>query len=177
MRSIVWSVGLVGLLLCAQNQRIENLAPYTPTPDVVVDKMLELAALKPGERLFDLGSGDGRIVIHAARKYAAKATGVEFDEALYRQSTQLIRSLGLAGMAQIILGDLMRQDYSDADVITVYLLPVASLRLAPMLEKQLRPGARVVSHNSTFPGWKVRQVLDIPDGGDGKTHVVYLYVR
>src|ERR1044072_2956380 len=91
----------------AQDKETKGLAPYYPTPEIVVDKMLQLGGLKAGEKMFDLGSGDGRIVIDAARKYKADATGVEFDESLVKQSTARIQSLGLSATAHIIHGDLL----------------------------------------------------------------------
>src|SRR4051794_17764526 len=143
MRRFIW---MLALTLAGQDGRIENLAPFTPTPELVVHRMLQLAGLKPGEKLFDLGSGDGRIPIAAAQRFRADAVGIEFDQPLYRKSTQRISDLGLSANARIIPGDLMKQDYSSADVITVYLLPIASIKLTPLLEKQLRKGTRVVSH-------------------------------
>jgi protein-L-isoaspartate O-methyltransferase len=174
MRYLLW---LAALALAAQPPRIENLAPYTATPEPVVRRMLELAELQPGEKMFDLGSGDGRIVVMAAKQFQADATGVEFDDTLYRRSMDLIRTLGLSETARIIPGDLMKQDYSSARVITVYLLPIASLRLTPLLERQLKKGARVVSHNAAFPEWKPAKIEDIQDGGDGKSHKLFLYIR
>src|SRR5580704_3706559 len=106
-------------LLHAQDPKIEKLAPYYPTPTIVVEKMLDLGGLKPGEKMFDLGSGDGRIVIIAAQKYKARATGVEFDASLVKQSSERIKTLGLASTANIIGGDLLQQDYSSADLLTV----------------------------------------------------------
>src|SRR5579872_5764987 len=93
------------LLALAQDPPAEKLAPYYPTPETIVDKMLQLGGLKAGEKMFDLGSGDGRLVIAAARKYKANAVGVEFDEALVKQSTERIAKLGLSATAHIILGD------------------------------------------------------------------------
>jgi predicted O-methyltransferase YrrM len=116
-------------------------------------------------------------VIMAARKYKADATGVEFDPALVRQSTNLIRSLGLSASARIIDGDLLKQNYGSADVITVYLLPIANIRLKPILEKQLRKGSRMVSHNAAFPGWTPVRVEEIENDGAGASHRLYLYKR
>src|SRR6266849_6156161 len=93
------------LFLAAQDKqadKIEKLAPYYPTPEIIVDKMLQLGGLKAGEKMYDLGSGDGRIVIMAARKYKADASGVEFDDSLYKQSMERIKTLGLSDMARII---------------------------------------------------------------------------
>ena len=165
------------LLLPAQSGSIESLAPYTPTPEAIVDRLLQLGELRPGERVFDLGSGDGRIVILAAKKYKADATGVEFEAALVKQSMKRIANLGLTSMARIIYGDLMKQDYSSADLLTVYLLPLASKKLTPILEKQLKAGTRVVSHNAEFPDWPPIKIEEIPDDGQGHRHRLYLYKR
>jgi predicted RNA methylase len=161
----------------AQNPQTEILAPYYATPQAVVERMLALAGLKPGENMFDLGSGDGRIVITAARKYKANATGVELDPALVKQSRARINRPPLSSLARIIEGDLLRQDYSAADVVTVFLLPIANEKLIPMLEKQLKPGARVVSHNTPFAPWVPVKVEAIDDDGEGHSHKLYLYRR
>ena len=165
------------LLLPAQSGSIESLAPYTPTPEAIVDRMLQLGELRPGEKMFDLGSGDGRIVILAAKKYKADATGVEFEATLVKQSMKRISNLGLTSMARIVSGDLMKQDYSSADLLTVYLLPIASKKLTPILEKQLKVGTRVVSHNAEFANWTPIKIEEIPDDGQGHRHLLYLYKR
>src|SRR5205823_834408 len=120
---------IYGLLISAvalgQSGRFESLAPYYPTPEAIVDRMLQIGGLRAGEKMFDLGSGDGRIVILAARKYKADATGIEFESALVKQSMKRIANLGIASTARIIHGDLLKADYSSADLLTVYLLPIA----------------------------------------------------
>src|SRR6204780_4347703 len=123
---------ILALPLLAQNKP-EKLAPYYPTPEVIVEKMLRFGEGKPGEKVYDLGSGDGRIVIMAARKFKANAVGVEFDDSLWKQSSDRIAKLGLTASARIIHGDLMLQDYSDADLVTVYLLPLSNAKVAPIL--------------------------------------------
>jgi predicted O-methyltransferase YrrM len=171
------------LLLCpriapAQETKPESekLAPYYPTPEPVVERMLKFAGLKPGEKMFDLGSGDGRIVIIAAQKFGADATGVEIDAELARESVEKIRSLGLEKKAHIIRGDILRQDYSSADVLAVYLLPRSNERLRPMLEKQLRNGTRIVAHDFVFRGWTPEREEYVEDDGAGRSHTLYLYV-
>jgi len=155
---------------------VEKLAPYYPTPESVVEKMLTFGGLKAGEKFYDLGSGDGRVVIMAARKFGAIATGVELDPDLHKQSTDRIRTLGLEGKAEIILGDITKQNFSDANMLTVYLLPSSNDKIRPMLEKQLKKGARIVSHDFTFAGWSPDKEETIEDDGEGRSHTLYLYV-
>ena len=170
---------LLGVAVFAQEKKeeTEKLAPYYPTPEVVVEKMLKLAGLKAGEKMFDLGSGDGRIVIAAAQKFHADATGVEFDKDLWKQSMDKIKSLGLEKTARIILGDIQKQVYSSADLISVYLLPSSNDKIRPMLEKQLKKGTRIVSHDFEFSGWNPDKVEHIEDDGEGRGHTLYLYRR
>lgn len=161
----------------AAAQGIEKLAPYYPTPETIVQRMLELGGLKAGEKMFDLGSGDGRIVIMAAQKFHAQAAGIEMDKDLFKQSTEKIRKLGLEKSARIINGDIFKQNYSSADLLTVYLLPMSNDKVAPMLEKQLRKGARVIAHDFEFKTWKPEKVETIDDDGEGRSHTLYLYRR
>src|ERR1700734_1668559 len=135
----------------------EILAPYLPTPLAIVANMLDPADLRPGEKMFDLGSGDGRIVIMAAQKYRADATGVELDQDLVESSTAKIRQLGLEKTAHIIYGDILKQNYASADVITVYLLPDSNLKLRPILDGSLKKGTRIVAHDFEIGGWTPAQ--------------------
>jgi len=163
--------------IAAQPQNSEKLAPYYPTPDAIVVKMLQLGELKAGEKMYDLGSGDGRIVIAAAQKFHADAVGVELDKDLCRKSLERIRKLGLEKSAQIVNGDILKQDYSSADLITVYLLPDSNDRIQPLLERQLRKGARVVAHDFEFRNWTPTQVENIENDGEGRSHTLFLYRR
>ncbi len=167
----------LALTLCAQDKPIEKLAPYYPTPQIIVEKMLQFGELTSGEKMFDLGSGDGRIPIMAAQKFKADATGVEFDDALFKQSMDKIKSLGLESRCRIIHGDLLKQDYSSADLLTVYLLPMSNDKVTPILEKQLKKGTRIVAHDFEFSAWKAEKVMDIDDDGEGRSHRLYLYRR
>jgi protein-L-isoaspartate O-methyltransferase len=175
----VVSLWLLGLFLGGFSQSLEaqggRLAPFYPTPEIVVAKMLELGELKAGEKMFDLGSGDGRIVIMAAQRFQADATGVELDKNLVRQSMEKIRSLGLEKSAHIVNGDLLKQDYSGADLITVYLLPLSNDKVQPLLDRELKKGARVVAHDFEFRGWTAAKVETIDDDGEGRSHKLYLY--
>lgn len=159
-----------------KKQDIEKLAPYYPTPESVVERMLKLGGLKPGEKTFDLGSGDGRVVIMAAQKFGADATGIEMDPDLHKQSTDRIKSLGLEKKARIILGDIAKQDFSSADMLTVYLLPSSNDKIKPLLEQQLKKGTRIVSHDFLFSGWTPAKEEHIEDDGEGRSHTLYLYI-
>jgi len=152
----------------------EVLAPYFPTPETIVQKMLQMGGLKAGEKMFDLGSGDGRIVIMAAEKFHANAVGVELNKDLFEQSTAKIQKLKLK-TARIINGDILRQDFSSADLITVDLLPLSNDKIRPILDKQLKRGARVVAHDFEFKDWKPEKVEPIDDDGEGRSHMLYLY--
>src|SRR6202012_1015568 len=151
--------------------------PASPATATIVEKMLQLGELKAGEKMFDLGSGDGRLVIAAARKYKADATGVELSDSLFKQSMDRIKSLGLSSTARIIHGDLLKQDYSSADLLTVYLLPVGNDKVSPILDKQLKKGTRIVCHDFEFSKWTPVKVVDIDDDGEGRSHRLYLYRR
>jgi SAM-dependent methyltransferase len=153
--------------------KAENLAPYIPTPQVIVDRMLEAAHIKAGETVYDLGSGDGRIIISAAQKYGARGVGVELSEDLCRIANARIRALGLAQQVKVIHGNLLKVDLSPADVVTIYLLTSSNDRLKPNLEKYLKPGTRVVSNDFEIRGWKPSEVLRIPAAG--ATHTIYVY--
>jgi 16S rRNA A1518/A1519 N6-dimethyltransferase RsmA/KsgA/DIM1 with predicted DNA glycosylase/AP lyase activity len=174
---IFWISSLFLCAAAAQAQDAEKLAPYYPTPETIVLKMLQLGELKPGEKMIDLGSGDGRIVIMAAQKFHAYATGIELDKDLCKQSLERIRKLGLEKNASIINGDILKQDYSSADLITVYLLPNSNDKVQPLLERELKKGARVVAHDFEFRNWTPEKVKDIEDDGAGRSHTLYLYRR
>jgi protein-L-isoaspartate O-methyltransferase len=176
---LLFSTLLIAFFAWAQaepKKEIEKLAPYYPTPETIVEEMLKLGGMKTGEKMFDLGSGDGRIVIIAAKK-GADATGVEFDEDLYKRSTERIKKLGLQKTARIIHGDVLKQNYAAADLITVYLLPLSNDKMRPILEGQLKKGARVVAHDFEFSGWNPTKVVTIEDDGEGRSHTLYLYQR
>ena len=155
----------------------EKLAPYYPTPSTIVERMLELGELKSGEKMYDLGSGDGRIVIMAAQKYHADATGVELDPDLVQSSAAKIRQLGLQKTAHIIHGDILKQNYSSANLITVYLLPDSNIKLRPVLDATIRKGTRIVAHDFEIGGWVPVKTVTIPDDGEGRSHTLFLYIH
>ncbi len=121
--------------------------PYVPTPMPVVERMLQLARVEPGDILYDLGCGDGRIVIEAARQYGARGVGIDLDPTRVAEARFNASQAGMDGKVEIHQGDLFETDLSAADVVTLYLLPEINVRLRPALWRDLRPGARVVSHD------------------------------
>jgi SAM-dependent methyltransferase len=127
---------------------------YVPTSGGVTDAMLKLAHVTPSDVVYDLGSGDGRIVIAAARKYGARGVGVELDPELIRTATRNARKAGVADKVTFLQADLFKTDLSDATVVTLYLSNSINRRLASILQRQLKPGARVVSHRFDMGDWK-----------------------
>lgn len=128
-------------------------APWLPTSPAAAQRMLELAEVKPGQQVVDLGAGDGRLVIMAARRFGARAAGVEIDPALCFIANGLIALFGLRGRARVYRGDMYGFDLKQADVVTLCLLRTTNERLQARLSQQLRPGARVVSRLFVMPGW------------------------
>lgn len=147
-----------------------SIAPFVQTPLDVAKKMLELAQVKPGELLYDLGCGDGRLIILAAKDNGAISTGIELREDLIERARTEIKRLSLEGKVKVIQGNLFDIPISDANVVTLYLTSSANERLKPKLEAELRPGSRVVSHDFKVPGWKPSGVYDELLG-----HTIYTY--
>src|SRR5690348_14585705 len=171
---------LIGMapLLCAQRYRPDlrnRLAPYVTSPQRAVDKMLDMASLKPGETLYDLGCGDGRILIAAAQKYRVKAVGIEISDRLVRTAEDNVKALGLEDKVKVIRGDFMQTDLSPADVVTLYLMTTANENLRPNLEKYLKKDARVVSYDYPIPGWKPVGEQETEPSHLGNRHTIYLY--
>jgi len=135
--------------------------------------MLDAAGLKTGEVLYDLGSGDGRVLVTAAQQYGAKAVGVEISPDQIRASNVKIRRLKLEDRCRIIEGDLLKVDLSEADVVTIYLLTTSNDLLKPNLEKYLKPGARVVSHDYQIRGWIPSKIEKVE--AFKREHTLYVY--
>ncbi len=175
------SIALAGLMLVqaplpgkAQPSEYSNrLAPYVPSPQAVVEKMLEAARVKPDELVYDLGSGDGRVVITAAKQFKARSVGVEISPKLVKLSQDWIKREGLEKQCQVIQGDLREVDYSDADVVILYLLTSTNEMLRPTLEKALKPGARVVTHDFEIREWNPSRVVQAE--AHGRVHSIYVY--
>jgi SAM-dependent methyltransferase len=155
---------------------LEHIVPFVPTPLDVAQKMLEVAKVQPDDVVYDLGSGDGRIVILAAQKFGARAVGVELNSDLYEESSERIRKLGLQGRAQILHENMFEVNVRHATVVTLYLLTAVNERLRPMLASQLRSGARIVSHDFQVPGWQPAQTVDFISK-NGVPSKIMLYIR
>jgi predicted RNA methylase len=138
--------------------------------------MLKLAAVREADTLYDLGSGDGRIIIRAAEKHKASAVGIEFDEELCNVARQAIREHHVEGRVRVIKGDIFEQDLSEASVVTAYLLPKSLGKLATLLQTQLKKGTRVLSVDDEIPGWKFTKRLDVRENSNGRNWRVFLYV-
>jgi SAM-dependent methyltransferase len=147
---------------------LKKIVPFVPSPQEVVDKMIDLAGVKKGDILYDLGSGDGRIAIAAAKK-GAKAIGFEIDGDLVKESRDNIRKAAVQDLAEIRQQDILTVDVSRASVVTLYLLPDVNLKLKPKLLQQLKPGSRIVSHSFDMGDWQPDNVEHI----DGRT--IYLW--
>ncbi len=164
----------------AQSEEKDLDTPYVPTPQGVVDRMLELAAVKTGERVIDLGSGDGRLVITAAQRYGAQGFGVELDPRLVQRSNDAARRAGLADRVKFLQQDLFATDFSTANVLTLYLLPDVNLALRPRILANMKPGARVVSHDYGMREWRpdAAESIPAPDKTVGvkKESMVYLWI-
>jgi precorrin-6B methylase 2 len=155
-----------------------DLAPWVPTPQPVVDRMLELAAVTGRDVLFDIGCGDGRIVITAARRYGARGVGIDIDPAMIKESERNAGAAGVERQVKFLGTDATKADISEATVVCLYLLPESNALMRPILETQLRPKSRVVSHNYEIPGWESRKVLsETVEDENGEKHYIYLYVR
>ena len=138
-----------------------SLGAYEPTPLPIVEAMLRLANVQPGEVVFDLGSGDGRIVIMAAEKFSARGVGIELDEKLVEESRAAVAAKGLEDEVRIVHADAFDVDLRPADVVTLYVGSAVLERLRAHMEQTMRSGTRVVSHQHEIPGWRPSQVLDL----------------
>src|SRR5262249_17878237 len=163
---------LVILLACALPARAADgyiPTPYVPSTTIAVDEMLRVAAVRPDDLVVDLGSGDGRIIIAAARDYGARGLGIEIDPDLVKQSTENARRAGVADRVVFREGDVLKADFGAATVVTMYLLPQLVEQVRPRLLAQLKPGVRIVAHDFGFKDWAPDRTVNISKN-------YYLYV-
>lgn len=149
--------------------------PFIPTAEEIIDVKLKLGGIKPEERVFDLGCGDGRVLIAAARHYRAICAGYEIRPDLARQAIEAVRRSGLQDRIVIVRGDLMKADTSTADVVVLYLSKEVTELLAPKLESELRPGSRVVAQTFPLPGWTPTKTISVKTSGRHPDEV-FLYI-
>jgi ubiquinone/menaquinone biosynthesis C-methylase UbiE len=183
MRFATVGVSVTVLALCAWpafpqhlgHAKIEpnSMAPYVSSPQSIVERMLEVAGVKSGETVYDLGCGDGRILITAVQRYHAKAVGVELNEKHAETAVDNIKRLNLQNRAQVIKGNLMDVPIANADVVTLYLMTLSNDQLRPKLERELKPGTRVVSLNYQIRGWKAKAIEDAE--AYHRPYKIYLY--
>src|SRR5207342_2249999 len=136
--------------------------PFVPTPIEVVDKMLELAEVKKGDVVYDLGSGDGRIVIRAAKKFGARAVGIEMDRLLLAKARQDANAAGVSHLVEFRAEDALKADISRATVVTLYMLPWFNEAMKPSFKKFLKPGDRIVAHDFGIEGWEPDRTQKLP---------------
>lgn len=159
-------------LLAAQQNR--SLAPYVPTPQDVVDRMLSLAGVTGEDVVYDLGCGDGRIVITAAQRYGARGVGIDFDPQRIAESNANAERAGVQHLVQFVEQDAMLVDVSEATVVTLYLLSSSNAKLRPILTRQLALGARIVSHAFSMGDWQP-DTIDRFEDERGNTRTLYLW--
>jgi len=171
---------LGALALCARAEDPQVRAPFITTPEDVVERMLALAGTRPGDYVVDLGSGDGRIVIAAAKLHGAHGLGVDIDSRMVEISRENARRAGVSGLAAFEERDVFATDLSRATVVTIYLLPSLIDRLQPKLMDELRPGARIVSHAFAMKGWKPDRVEQVrirsPYLRQGDESTIYFWI-
>jgi ribosomal protein L11 methylase PrmA len=138
---------------------------YVPTPPEVVEAMLKVANVKAGDVVYDLGCGDGRIVVTAAQKYGARGIGIDIDPQRIKEANENVQKAGVGDRVKIMQADLFETNISEATVVTLYLLPSLNVKLMPKLMKELKPGTRIVSHAFDMGDWKPEQTLNV----DGRT--------
>jgi SAM-dependent methyltransferase len=168
------TAGLATLAGTLSAQTPRNLAPFVATPEDVAERMLRLAKVGPDDVVYDLGCGDGRIVIAAAKLFGARGVGVDIDANLINQAEARAKAEGVAGRVRFEVGDAMATNVSRASVVTLYLLSASNVKLRPQLTRQLRKGARIVSHSFAMGDWEPDTVDTFRDAG-GTSRTLYLW--
>jgi SAM-dependent methyltransferase len=160
----------------AQTKRADapQLAPYVPTPQDVVDRMLVLAGVQKSDFVVDLGCGDGRIPVTAAKTYGARGLGVDIDPARIAEANANAKAAGVEHLVTFKLQDALKTDVSSATVVTTYLLSASNLRLRPILTKTMKPGSRIITHNFSMGDWAPEKSDTFKDT-DGRSRTIYLY--
>jgi tRNA G37 N-methylase Trm5 len=151
-----------------------QLAPYVPTPQEVVDRMLVLANVQKSDFVVDLGCGDGRIPVTAAKKYGARGLGVDIDPVRIAEANANAKAAGVEHLVTFKLQDAMKTDVSTATLVTTYLLSASNLKLRPILTREMKPGTRIVTHNFSMGDWAPEKSDTFKDA-EGRSRTVFLY--
>lgn len=188
LKGIIIAGSILAVIMCTYNAGFAadtsqpKVAPkknpdviFVPTPMEVVEKMLEMAHIKKGDVLYDLGCGDGRIVVTAAKKYGIKAIGIDIDPQRVKDSLENVKTNGVENLVTIKQGDIFEEDISDADVVTMYLLPDLNVKLMPKLAK-LKRGTRIISYQFDMRGAKPAEVIQLKDKDNGWSRTIYKWV-
>ena len=183
MRNLLALLAVAGTLIVnskAASAEYREEIPFVPTPIEVIDRMLELAEVKKGDVVYDLGSGDGRIVIRAAKKYGVKAVGIEMDSWLLDKARKDAKVAGVSHLVAFRAEDALKADISRATVVTLYMLPWFNEAMKPSFKKFLKPGTRVVAHDFGIEGWKPDKSLKLSEpekkiGGYQHYHTIFLW--
>ena len=156
----------------------EDLAPFVPTPPEVVDKMLEMVQANKDSVIYDIGCGDGRIVVTAAKKYGSHGVGIDIDPVRIKESKANAKENGVEKLVKFREEDATKTDISPATIVTTYLLPESNELLRPKFERELKPGVLVVTHNYVIPGWEDKEIdsATVMDT-EGKSHSIFLYKK
>jgi len=172
MTVLSWAAACAVVLACAgaiaqeAHQEVRKDVPYVPTPQEVVDEMLRVANVGKNDVVYDLGCGDGRLVITAVKKFGAKrGVGVDIDPQRIKESNENAQAAGVTDRVKFVVQDLFKTDIKEATVVTLYLLPDVNLRLRPKLWSDLKPGTRVVSHAFDMGDWQPEKTTSV----DGRT--------
>jgi cyclopropane fatty-acyl-phospholipid synthase-like methyltransferase len=180
LSSLIISVCLLAFGLIDATAESQEEIPFVPTPVEVVDKMLEMAKVQKNDLVYDLGSGDGRVVIRAAKKYGARGVGIEMDQTLLNKARKSAEAEGVGHLVEFRAEDALKTDLSPATVVTLYMLPWFNEAMKPNFRKFLKPGSRIVAHDFGIEGWKPDKTekLSEPEnkaGGYVHYHTIFLW--
>jgi cyclopropane fatty-acyl-phospholipid synthase-like methyltransferase len=168
------AAGIAAAVSGCSTAELHKVAPYVPTPWPVVDAMLQLAAVRKDDVVYDLGCGDGRIVISAARYFGARGVGVDIDPHLIYEANASARAAGVSERTRFSVQDLFQTDFSEASVITLYLYPDMNAKLLPRFRSELRPGTRIVSHRFRIGDWEPARIEAARFAN--RSHPIFLWI-
>jgi cyclopropane fatty-acyl-phospholipid synthase-like methyltransferase len=180
LSSLVMLVGLLAFGVIDATADFQEEIPFVPTPIEVIDKMLEMARVQKNDVVYDLGSGDGRVVIRAAKKYGARAVGIEMDQTLLDKARKSAEAEGVSHLVEFRAEDALKTDLSPATIVTLYMLPWFNEAMKPNFRNYLKPGSRIVAHDFGIEGWKPDKTEKLPEpekkaGGYVHYHSIFLW--